>query len=92
MLVDLAYGRNGLSVDLPEDRTTVIEPTYVPGLPDEAGAVLGALRNPIDAPSLRQVVRADQTVAISVCDITRAMPSATVLPLLLGELSARALP
>jgi nickel-dependent lactate racemase len=87
MLVDLAYGRNGLSVDLPEDRTTVIEPTYVPGLPDEAGAVLGAMRNPIGAPSLRQLVRADQTVAISVCDITRAMPSATVLPLLLGELS-----
>ena len=87
MRVRLAYGRTGLPIDLPEDRTTVIEPTYVPGIPDETGAVLAALRNPIGASPLRQLVRSDQTVAISVCDITRPMPSATVLPMVLGELS-----
>ena len=86
MKIDLAYGRTGLSVNLPRDRTTVIEPVYVPGLPDPTGAVLSALRNPIGAPPLRRMVRPGQTVAISVCDVTRPMPSATVLPVLLGEL------
>ena len=87
MLVELAYGKTGLSVELPDDRTTVIEPTFVPGLPDEVGALRNAFRNPIGARPLRQSVRPDQTVAISVCDITRPMPSATVLPVLLAELA-----
>ena len=87
MLVHLAYGRSGLAVNLPDDRTTVIEPTYVPGLPDQQGALLSAIRNPVGAPPLRQLVRADQTVAIAVCDVTRPMPSATVLPPLLRDLA-----
>ena len=36
-----------MEVELPDERTTVIEPTYVPGLPDAEGAILTALRNPI---------------------------------------------
>ncbi len=86
MKVDLAYGKTGLTVEFPDDRTTVIEPTYVPGLPDERGAVLNAIRNPVDALPPRRAFRRDQTVAISVCDVTRPMPSRTMLPLLLGEL------
>ena len=87
MLVDLAYGKTGLQVELPDDRTTVIEPTYIPTLPDERGALRNAIRNPVGNPSLRRMVRPEQTVAISVCDITRPMPSATLLPVLLGELA-----
>ncbi len=86
MKVKLAYGRDGLEVELPDDRTTVIEPTFVPGLPDPEGAILTALRNPIGVPPLRRLVKPGQTVAISVCDITRPMPSKTLLPILLGEL------
>ena len=87
MRVDLAYGKNGLTVDLPDDRTTVIEPTFLPALADPRGALIAALRNPIDRPPLRRLVKRDQTVAISVCDITRPAPSATVLPVVLGELA-----
>ena len=87
MIVNLAYGRTGLPVEFPDDRTTVIEPTYVDGLPDEAGAVRQALEQPIGSPPLRERVRPDQTVAISVCDVTRPMPSATVLPVVLEALS-----
>ena len=87
MLINLAYGRNGLTVDLPEERTTVIQPGYVPGLPDESGALRKAIRNPIGTPPLRQMVRDDNTVAVVVCDITRPMPSATVLPVLLRDLA-----
>ena len=87
MQITLAYGRDGLTVDLPDGCTTVIEPAYAPGLPDQAGALRDALRNPIGAAPLRRLVRSDQTVAISVCDITRPMPSAVVLPVLLSELA-----
>ena len=87
MHVDLAYGRGLLTIEVPDDRTTVIEPTHLPGLPDVQAALVSALRNPIETPPLRRLVGRDQTVAISVCDITRPMPSATLLPVLLGELS-----
>ena len=87
MIVNLAYGRTGLPVEFPDDRTTVIEPTYVDGLPDQAGALRQALEHPVGSAPLRDRVRPDQTVAISVCDVTRPMPSATVLPVVLEALS-----
>lgn len=86
MRVKLAYGRSGLSVELPDERTTVVEPTYVPGLPDAVGAIRDALRNPIGAPPLRQIAKPTHSVAISVCDVTRPMPRALLLPVLLREL------
>jgi len=87
MIVNLAYGRTGLPVEFPDDRTTVIEPTYVDGLPDQAGAIRQALERPLGSAPLRKRVKRDQTVAISVCDVTRPMPSATVLPVVLEALS-----
>ncbi len=87
MRVELAYGRAGLTVEVPDGQTTVVEPTYLPGLPDVESALRDALRNPIGSQTLREMAKGDRSVAISVCDITRPMPSATVLPVLLGELA-----
>ena len=47
MNVDLAYGRGRLSVEFPDDRTTVLEPSYINGLPDEQAAIRHALRMPL---------------------------------------------
>src|SRR5215211_4991158 len=85
MRVDLAYGKHGLPVELPDD-AVVVEPRYLPGLPDETDALRRALREPIDRPPLRELASADDTVGIVVCDITRPMPSRRVLPVVLGEL------
>ena len=88
MKVNLAYGKTGLEVELPDDRTTVVEPSYLPGLPDPEGAIRTAVRDPVGAaPPLRKLAKPTHTVAVSVCDITRPMPSATVLPVLLRDLS-----
>lgn len=87
MDIKLAYGRNGLNISLPDERTTVIEPAYVPGLPDQEGALRTVVRDPVGSRPLRQLVSSDQTVAISVCDITRPMPIALVLPVVLRELA-----
>ena len=58
MKVHLQYGRDGLDVEIPGTNVTVIEPRFVPGLPDEAAAFREAVRRPIGAPPLREVVKA----------------------------------
>ncbi len=84
--VHLAYGTHGLAVELPAERTTVIEPRYPAAVPDEAAALRTALRSPIESAPLRERVPRGARVGIVVCDITRPMPSARVLPVLLEEL------
>ena len=86
MKIDLAYGKTGLTIDLPGDQTSIIEPQFIPGLPDELGAIKTALRNPIGTSPLRKSIEPEQKVGISVCDITRPMPSKRILPVILNEL------
>jgi nickel-dependent lactate racemase len=86
MQVTLAYGRTGLAVELPEDRTDVVEPRDMPGLPDEPAAITAALRAPLGTPPLHGLAGPDDDVVIVVNDGTRPMPSTRVLPALLAEL------
>jgi nickel-dependent lactate racemase len=83
--VELAYGRQGLMVEL-DAEADVIEPRYVAGLPDEAAAIGSALRVPQSGPPLSAVVQRGASVGISVCDVTRPFPARRVLPILLEEL------
>lgn len=87
MRVNLAYGRDGLSVDLP-DTVDVIRPRGVPGLPDEAWALSEALRTPIGTPPLADLVGAGDSVVIVHTDITRATPNDRILPVIIDELEA----
>ena len=86
MKVHLDYGRDGLDVELPEERVTVIEPVFRAGLSDPAAALSAALSAPLGRPPLRQMVRRGQKVAISVCDITRAQPRRETLEALFAEM------
>jgi lactate racemase len=86
-VVKLAYGRNGLEVSLPEG-VAVLEPRFVPGLPDEKVALLASLRNPIGSRPLAELVRPGDSVVIVHTDITRATPNDRILPVLLDELEA----
>ncbi len=88
MKIELAYGKNGLEIDLPEHNLTVIEPRYVEGLADERAGLLEAMRNPINSKPLREMARPGQKVAITFCDITRPMPNDRVLPVVLEELES----
>src|SRR5690606_9072632 len=82
----LAYGDTGLPVDLPAERTTVVEPRYVPGAPDQREVLRTALRRPVAGPPLRELARPGQRVAISMCDGTRAQPRHLMIPAVLEEL------
>ena len=77
--IDLAYGRQGLRISLPADRTTVVAPAYHPAAPDIPAALREALRRPVAGPPLRAVVRPGQRVAVSVCDLTRPQPREAML-------------
>ena len=86
MKVRLAYGKEGLWIELPDDNVTVVEPRFVPGLSDGTEAIRNALREPIGTPPLRDLARRDDTVAIVFSDITRPQPRRQMLPVLLEEL------
>ena len=87
MKIKLAYGKTGLEVHVPDDaNVTVVEPQYVGGLADQAGAVRDALRQPIASPPLKALVRSSDQVGIAFSDITRPTPNHLVLPALLDEL------
>lgn len=85
MDVRLAYGRDGLSVTVPDD-AVVVDPLDRPGLEDERAAVLDGLRRPVASEPLADLVRPGMRVAIVFPDMTRPMPNRTVLPPLLDEL------
>jgi nickel-dependent lactate racemase len=86
MNVRLAYGTSGLDVELPASRTTVIEPLLHPGAADERAELRAALAAPVAGPRLRELVGPGQSVAIAICDGTRAQPRALMIPALLEEL------
>jgi nickel-dependent lactate racemase len=88
MRVTLAYGKTGLEIDLPDQlNVTVVEPKYVPALPDQKAALRQALLDPIGSPPLRDLVKAEDRVGIVFCDITRPAPSHLMIPAILEELA-----
>ncbi|MBI4786173.1 MAG: nickel-dependent lactate racemase [Chloroflexi bacterium] len=88
MIVKLAYGKTGLVVDLDDAlNVTVIEPKFVPGLPDPRAALRDALRAPIQMPPLRDWVQSSDRVGIVFSDITRPTPNHLLLPAVLDEIA-----
>ena len=85
--VNLAYGRNGLPVNLPA-HSQVVQAPFVQGVTDEPAAIRAALRQPINSAPLASKVRAGNKVVIVHTDITRATPNDRLLPVLLAELEA----
>jgi lactate racemase len=85
--VELAYGRHGLNVTLPDHPTDVVEPRDIPGLPNEAAAIDASLDAPLGTPALRELASSGDRVVIVVNDGTRPMPSDRVLPSILSRLS-----
>jgi nickel-dependent lactate racemase len=86
MQVKLAYGREGLVVNVP-DGCDVVEPVFHNGLADERTALAEIFNNPLKSPPLKQLVKRTDKVAIAVCDRTRPVPNERILPPLLEELS-----
>lgn len=86
MRLKLAYGRSGLDVDVPGE-ALVVEPADPPALHDELLSFHSAVREPIHAPALRELVSSTDRVVIVTSDITRATPNERLIPWLLDEIA-----
>lgn len=86
MEIKLAYGKEGLLVNLP-DHTEVIEPVHIPGLDDEKQKAVKAMRNPIGTKPLKEMVKSTDTVSIVISDMTRPTPNYKLVPWIMEELS-----
>ncbi|MDO9546054.1 MAG: nickel-dependent lactate racemase [Pelolinea sp.] len=85
MRTQIAYGRDGLILELPDD-ADVLRPRFTPGFSEEAREIRKALRTPINTPPLREMVHRGQKVVIVHTDVTRATPNDRILPVILSEL------
>jgi lactate racemase len=93
MKVKLAYGKQGLDVNLPDSASVkIVEPTFVPASPDQKGAITKSLRNPIGTPPLAKMVKPADTVAVVFSDITRPTPNHLMIPAILEELEIAGVP
>jgi len=82
-------GKNTVTLDLP-DNATIYTSSY-PEITQPPGALISeALSNPIGAPPLKAALkqRRDGEVVIVVSDITRPIPYATILPVLLQQIES----
>lgn len=85
MDVMLAYGKNGLSINVPE-QTRIVEPNFLELPENDHELVLQALRNPIGTKPLKEMVKSTDKVVIVISDITRPTPNHKLVPWILEEL------
>ncbi len=89
MNVDVAFGRAGLTLALPDGpRYQVLHSRAAQPLEDPLAAIENALDHPAGSPPLAEMARGKKSAAISVCDITRPAPNRIVLPPVLQRLEA----
>ncbi len=93
MKLDFAYGKVGITLDLPDDfEYQILEARSAEPLPDAAASIEAALDSPTAGPSLAELAKGKRSAAISVCDITRPAPNRQVLPPLLDRLHRAGIP
>ncbi len=86
METTLLYGKEGLTINVPDD-AVIVEPKEIKKLDKEEEAVFQAFKNPIGTKPLREMVKETDKVAIVISDITRPTPNHKLVPWLLKELS-----
>lgn len=89
MKLSFGFGAGTQEAEVPEKNLLGVlhANEAAPGLTGEA-EVRRALAEPIGSPRLRDIVRPGEKVAVVTSDITRPMPTYTVMPALLDELYA----
>src|SRR5262249_7865639 len=88
MFISLQYGKEGLEVAIQSSNVTTLAPRFIPGLPDEAAAFRDAVRAPINSKPLRELIDANDRVAVVIPDITRPLPTDRLLTWLFADLGS----
>jgi len=89
MQLKIGFGTAPQTVDIPDaNMLDILRPNDVSAGKTGVEAVEEALRNPIGAPRLREIVKPGEKIVIITSDITRPLPSYKVIPSILDELEA----
>jgi nickel-dependent lactate racemase len=89
METDILYGRGHLTVHFPDElAVTLVRKQSMPHLEDPALKLREAFQSPSSCAPLQQLARTRKRVCILICDITRPVPHAVLLPPLIAELMA----
>ena len=89
MRIQLDYGREGLTVEVPDAHLAgILTLREAQAAEDGPAAVRDALASPIGKPPLAEIAKGKQTACIVVCDITRPVPNPVILPEVLTILDA----
>jgi nickel-dependent lactate racemase len=76
----LEYGREGLEIDLPDDRVVrSLAYKRAASLRDPAATLREVLQAPTGTPPLRQLAYRKRTACIVICDVTRPVPNELIL-------------
>lgn len=94
MHVKLKYGETGLDLDFPEtpNFAGILYPEEAEILPNPAEAVRQSLARPIASKPLVELARGKSDAVIVISDITRPVPNALLLPLIIQQLEAANIP
>lgn len=87
MRVELAFGRGTVSADVP-GVPGFLSPNDLPGVASPIEAIKTAVRDPIEAPPLRELAAGRRSCAIVINDITRPCPTREMLEAMLPDLAA----
>jgi len=85
MKTAILYGKGVLNLNLP-DNTSIIQPKFRKGLENPKESIKKSLKTPINSDPLKNKLKKNRTVAISVCDITRAQPRKLILEVIIEEI------
>ncbi len=87
MKIHLQYGTDGIEINLPDANTTIFNPKFLNGLPDEAAGFRAAIRNPINCQPLREIIKPTDKVAVVIPDLTRPLPTEKLVMWVFEELA-----
>ena len=89
MVLNLAYGKTGLEIKVPEGPgVTVLQPDYVKGLANPQQELRSALKSPVASEPLKTLAKGARKIGIIINDISRATPYPVILPAILEELKS----
>ncbi|KFB11430.1 nickel-dependent lactate racemase [Nitratireductor basaltis] len=93
MKIELAYGRTGLELSVPDTvRATVVRKDTLPVPADPARVIEDALKAPVAARPLEEAAKAAKSACILICDITRPVPNHLFLRPIIERLTKSGVP
>ena len=93
MKIKLLYGREGLSLILPEAaQAHLIEKPAFPPAADSKAQIHAALEKPYGSPGLSTLAKGKRCACILICDITRPVPNGLFLRPMIETMSASGIP